>query len=143
MYSCSLPCFQSHKNACSAQIPTRITPSVDGSHPEDLTPMTKGALMDDPRLLQLLTQHPTLRSRLRMISDEPPRRQHNGYRDRGNQIPISAGGGQGQPEISSKRRIAHATRVLEKELKSPSSEDNGLAAFVALVTEYNTSSTTQ
>lgn len=117
------------------QTPTKVIPSADGAREEAIAPVTMSAFLDDPRLLDLLARHPTLKSRLKRISDDPPRRQHDDHRSRGNQMSRS-GDAHGQPVISPKRRVAHATRLLEKELNSPSSEDNGLAAFAALVAEY-------
>lgn len=141
VFSCSLPCFKAHKDACHQHDepePQRVVASENGQ-PQKLQPQSIETLPQDPRLQQLLAQYPTLRSSLKRISDEPPSGRPGNHRDRGGK---TFGPTQEHPSnsaVSPKRQLAHAMRLLDRELDSPSAEETGLGAFAALVSEFEPS----
>ena len=137
-FSCSLTCFKAHREAChqhDAPEPQMALAS-DNVQTQELRPRSIEALSQDPRLQQLLAQYPTLRSSLKRISDEPPSGPPGNHRERGDKFSRPSQDHHSNSAASQKRQLAHAMRLLDRELDSPSAEDTGINAFAALVAEF-------
>lgn len=110
---------------------------IDASRVEEFEPTIVADLAGNPQFHQLFEQFPALKPRLRWIFDasrEQPDHRPGPRYDRSQPSNDSVSRSQLPPE----RRLARAMHLLDKELKAPSAETNGIKAFADMVAQLST-----
>lgn len=137
--SCSLPCFKIHKNQCTLLDPRGIQDKDSArtvGTPASTEKPASVTVMDPPQdqqILELFEKFPTLRPRLKCIFDASKERLENRQGSRHDKSRHSNKDNFNSSQLSPERRLAHAMRLLDKELNAASAESNGIEAFSSLV----------